>query len=136
MSVSLRTAWRTEDPIGTLCCILYMLECVYRICSMTLLVSIERGIHFLEREIHIVEVSQPVILDRITLVWVSDTDPNCFGEVEVCRLLDIDDRLERNCNADTLSLVLSAEDGFLDRLDPLVTARFTVSGEMPFLFGG
>lgn len=106
-------------------------------CSTSFLVKlperIKNEIELLQCNIDILEVGQPVFIDRVTFVGIINSKSDSFGEFEGLGSFDIDYSFERNGNLDTFSLILTPEDYFLDRLYPFVTTSLTVGAEMPSL---
>lgn len=112
--------------------------------------------HLLQRSVEIREVRQPIFVDRIAFFCVVYSDPDRFGEIEIRRPFDIDDRFERNSNLrrhwenqiqydtreaeavtnlDTFSFILTTEYSFLDNLHPIIATRFSIRTKVPLLVG-
>ena len=79
-----------------------------------------------ERGHKVVEVSEEIGIDRKLILLIDYFHLDGLTEIHGRGPLDVEDYRVRDGNSDRITQILSFEDDFLDRLDPLVTTGYRI----------
>lgn len=79
-----------------------------------------------ERGDEVVKVSEKIRIDRKLILLVDYFHFDSLTKIHGGGSLDVENHRVRDGNSDCITQILSFEDDFLDRLDPLVTAGYRI----------